>query len=155
MNWCDRYSIQVDFWHNLSQFKHLNFIYCTTCAMYTWLKQGQFFETTIPRSAKTGTVDPINEDHIKFFTSRIERRWASLLCGSETACSEAGGVQWGDDNEREGIQGMRQQVCTTEHILQFTSLALLGWKRMIARVFQKKHSFKKVKSPTHQALAWG
>ena len=42
-------------------------------------------------------------------------------------------LQWADDNERGGIQGMWQGVCTDEHFLQFTSFSLWEWRNKMIR----------------------
>ena len=42
-------------------------------------------------------------------------------------------LQWADDNERGGIQGMWQGVCTDERFLQFTSFSLWEWRNKMIR----------------------
>ena len=101
---CDCYSIQVAFSHNLS---HL-----CQCRENSSEKN---LSLVLPK--QTQLIPILNS------TSWIECRWASLLCASETACSEAG-----ESSEpmimREG--GNSRHETTTLHRWAFSTIHLIG-----------------------------
>ena len=117
-------------WKQLQLQDEIHFVFCNTLNQTFSVGECNYVQLLFNSS---GLLSPSKVKRIVhsvvIFQMEEWCRWIQV----RLSCCLVPRLQWADDNERGGIQGMWQGVCTDERFLQFTSFSLWEWRNKMIR----------------------